>query len=455
MLSRVLRSVLAASLLVAASEASYAALGARWLSKKPVPIAHWTVSGTDTPVYFVPRHDLPMVDVALVFQAGSARDGARWGLANLTGALIGTGTHRHEEQYILERFGRVGASFDTSVTRDATLIHLRTMTAHRYYSKAVAAFTDVVTKARCDLGVTQRLKKQIVMGLKAEKDDTNAVATKALFKTLYGHHPYAHPIEGTASTVLALVAEDAQIFYAEHMVQKQASVVIVGDLSMLSAHKLAQRLIQPLPVGESLTPLPLSIAPALAKKIYVPMSKSQDAILIAQLGFLPYDPYYYARVVGNEAFGVAPLTSMLFKEVRAKRGLAYGAGSSFVTREAGGPFVMTTQSRVAVAKKASRVMRHTFARFARKGLSETEIQTTKRSLAGQFPLMYASNASIMSRLVSMVVYHFPMTFFADYPEQVAAVTTNEVRQAFAPLKHQNWVEVVAGGRDIFSKPKVG
>ena len=53
-------------------------------------IQTWTAANGSR-VYFLPTEGLPLVDVRIAFDAGSARDGAQFGLATLTSGLLDTG----------------------------------------------------------------------------------------------------------------------------------------------------------------------------------------------------------------------------------------------------------------------------------------------------------------------------------------------------------------------------
>ena len=57
-------------------------------------IEHWQTSN-GVPVYFVPARDLPMVDLRLTFDAGSARDNGKPGAAMLTNGLLAEGADGH------------------------------------------------------------------------------------------------------------------------------------------------------------------------------------------------------------------------------------------------------------------------------------------------------------------------------------------------------------------------
>ena len=52
-----------------------------------IPTIQSWQTANGVPVYFVPAPELPMVDVEVVFDAGSARDGDKPGLAMLTNSL--------------------------------------------------------------------------------------------------------------------------------------------------------------------------------------------------------------------------------------------------------------------------------------------------------------------------------------------------------------------------------
>jgi zinc protease len=78
-------------------------------SQANVNIQHWqTEQGTR--VYFVQTPSLPMVDIRVVFDAGSARDDAQFGVAALTSAMLDTGAGDWNADEIANRFESVGAA---------------------------------------------------------------------------------------------------------------------------------------------------------------------------------------------------------------------------------------------------------------------------------------------------------------------------------------------------------
>jgi zinc protease len=71
-------------------------------------IEHWqTAQGSR--VYYVHTEGLPMVDIQVAFDAGSARDGYQFGLSALTSGMLDTGAGQWNADEIAQRFESVGA----------------------------------------------------------------------------------------------------------------------------------------------------------------------------------------------------------------------------------------------------------------------------------------------------------------------------------------------------------
>ena len=92
------------------------------------PIQHWQ-TGNGARVYFVPAPELPMVDVRVVFDAGSARDNGHPGLAHLTNALLDQGAGELTADQIADRLAGLGAQLSTGAMRDMAWVSLRSLSA--------------------------------------------------------------------------------------------------------------------------------------------------------------------------------------------------------------------------------------------------------------------------------------------------------------------------------------
>ncbi len=99
-------------------------------------IQHWTTEN-GAGVYFVPAPELPMVDVRVVFAAGSSRDAALPGLAGLTNGLLDKGAAGLSADAIADRLEGLGAQLGSGSLRDMAWVSLRSLSDSAHFEPAV------------------------------------------------------------------------------------------------------------------------------------------------------------------------------------------------------------------------------------------------------------------------------------------------------------------------------
>ena len=173
---------------------------------RALDIQRWqTPAGTN--VLFVQTNELPMFDLRLTFAAGSSRDGQAHGLANLTNALIGSGTKSLTEEHIAQRFESLGAQFGQGSYRDMAVLSLRTLSDTQLSQPAVDLFSQVISQPSYPEHALTRVKNQLLASFAQQQKIPAHLANRALFTQLYGTHPYAHNSSGTQQSVPKLSRE--------------------------------------------------------------------------------------------------------------------------------------------------------------------------------------------------------------------------------------------------------
>ena len=115
-------------------------------------IQTWQTS-KGTKVLFVESKQLPMLDIEMTFDAGSARDGKVFGLANMTSVLMSTATQKRSEDEVAQGFDELGAQIGSGVSRDSSSLSLRTLTRPEIMSQALALFSEVLTQPKFETGI--------------------------------------------------------------------------------------------------------------------------------------------------------------------------------------------------------------------------------------------------------------------------------------------------------------
>ncbi len=410
-----------------------------------VKINHWqTSSGSD--VYFVENHDLPIIDVAVNFPAGSARDTkATSGVAGVTRYMMTLGADGMNEEVITNKFADIGAILGGELDADRAAFKLRTLTSES--AKALQTFNQILHKPDFPQVVLDREKARIVSGLKEAETQPESISSKAFMKALYGAHPYSLDESGEIDTITAMKRDDLVAFYNTFYSAKSAVIALIGDMTEVQAHKIADEIAAGLPQGAVVGKLPEVTFPSATNNQSINHPATQAHILLGYPGIKRGDVDYFPLYVGNYILGGGGFVSRLTEEVREKRGLVYSVYSYFMPMAELGPFQIGLQTKKEQAGDAMKVVNATVAKFIQNGVTELELKAAKDNLTGGFPMRIDSNAKILDYLSVIGFYKLPLTYLDDFNKEISKVSTKQIKDAFKRrVKPENFVSVTVGAQ---------
>ena len=417
--------------------------------KNVVTIQHWqTKNGMQ--VYFVSNKQLPILDIQVVFQAGSSRDEKLFGLALLTNNMLNQGTNSMNTDEIANRFEQVGAIYSTGVDRDKAYAGLRSLTTSPSFSSTLQLFSTVLTQANFPEKALQRLKKQILTAIQEQQQSPLSLAYNTFENKLYGDHPYGHPILGTTQSVSRLTQEDVKRFYHKYYVARNAMLAMVGNIDKQQAVMLSEQIAEALPTGEAAEKLS-SVTSSKKQGEIIHYPSEQTSVFLGTIGIARKDPDFFSLHVGNAILGGSSLSSRLFEEVRNKRGLCYGISSRWVSTAMPGPFYIVLQTRNEQLKEAIQVTQQTLEKFLREGPTEEELNRTKQFLVKSFPFSIASNSALLDKIVMIGFYQLPLNYLDTYRDRINAVTGNDIQLAFKKHLHMDRIIAVTAGGESHEK----
>jgi zinc protease len=399
-----------------------------WVSAAP-QIQTWQ-SANGAKVLFVEAPEIEMVDVRMVFDAGSARDGDKPGVTSFTNNLLTEGAGEWNAYQIAQRMEGVGAQLETGSLRDMAWVSVRSLTDSKALASALETMAAVVAEPNFNEEDIQRQRQSILAGLVQDEQSPGSLGKKRLYQIVYGDHPYAGDPQGTAESVKAITREDLVATHQRLYVGKNALVAIVGAVDREQAESIANQITNGLEPGEAVAKLP-PVKP-LQKAIdeQIPFPSTQSHLYIGQPGIRRGDGDYFPLYVGNHILGGSGLVSLLSHEVRQKRGLSYSVYSYFLPMRQVGLFQMGLQTKNDQAGEALQVVRETLQRFIKEGPTAEELEAAKQNITGGFPLRIASNGKIVEYLAVIGFYDLPLDYLDSFTDKVAAVTREQIQDAF-------------------------
>ncbi|MSP53493.1 MAG: insulinase family protein [Gammaproteobacteria bacterium] len=407
-----------------------------------VNIQQWqTTNGVR--VLFIASPQNPILDLAVVFKAGSVYDGKNSGLAQLTNAMLNEGAGDLSADQLADQFANVGAQFSNDVTTENGRVSIRTLTEPNALNSSLQTLELILAHPTLPQTSIDRIKKEMLVGLEYQLQQPDYVARKVLSKAVWGDSPYANPLDGTPTSIPTLTRTAVQDFYRQYYGQHNCYIAMVGALTTAQAKTIAEQVAKSLPAGSvpELFPAP-TLQPASTQ--HIPFNSTQTAILIGTLGITSNDPDYFPLTVGNTILG-GGMNSILFRKVREQAGLTYGITSSWLPLTKKGVFVINLKTRNQEAVKATQMTEQLLKQYWQNGPTTKEVQAAKQFLIGSFALSISNNAALLSDLVYIANYDLPLDYLNTVQYKLAQVTQAQIKTAWQKHIHLDHLAIVTVG----------
>ena len=423
------------------------AVASNFTPKLPtINIQQWTTNN-GVRVYFVAAPEIPIVDIAVVFKAGSARDDTKPGVSYLTNTMLDQGAQGLSANQIAEQFENVGAAYSHNINRDMSLFRLRSLTAANFLNPALQTFIRMLNTPTFPANNFKGEQQQLLNAVTQKNDSLSSLANDAFFQGLYGNHPYGRPMTGTHDSVSTITREDLQAFYKRYYVAKNAVVVLVGSIDKNQARLMANQITRGFTVGQEAPALTLNtVAPAKVAEQVIHHPSKQSHITLGQIGVTRTDPDYFSLYMGNHILGGDALIARLGEEVRQKRGLGYVIESYFQPMESAGPFQIEMETPNHSRAQALQVTKVTVKKYVNEGPTLQELVDARQNIIGGFPLRISSNEAILMNVVNIAFYQLPLNYLDIFKNKMETVTRYQIQSAWQRRIHPDQFFTVIVGQ---------
>ena len=381
--------------------------------------------------WLVEEHSLPFTALEIRVRGGANLDLAgRRGATNLMMALLEEGSGDMDARAFQEAREGLAASFGFDSGDDAVSISATMLTENR--AEAAALLRQAIVEPRFDGDAVERVRGQVEAILAQDAQDPQAIAGDAFNALLFPDHPYGASANGTPETVAGLTREDLVEAHRNALVRSRVYVGAVGDITAEELGALLDDLLGALPAEGPAQPP--HVEPALQGGVTViPYPTPQSVVIFGHEGIERDDPDYFAAYVLNHVLGDGGFESRLMTEVREKRGLTYGIGTSLVPRDYAELWLGSFSSGNETVAEAVEIVRGIWADLAAHGVTDEELAAAKTFLTGEYPLRFDGNGEIAAILVGMQMIGLPPSYVVNRNDYVEAVTREDVARVAGEL----------------------
>lgn len=374
------------------------------------------------------KHGVPIVNVAAIVKAGSVADPVgEEGLASVTAELLRKGTAKRSAQKFAEDLDFIGASFGAGADVDYTAISGEFL--GKDLDQGLDLISDAVLHPAFPQAEVDKLLAQDIDGVRAAKDEVQAVVLNYYYGYLFGNHPYGRP-EGGDELSLARIKRDAIVkFYEATYTPGNTIMAVAGEFSAAQMRAKIEQVFGAWPAkASSLPPISAPAAVKGRKLLLVDKADStQTFFVIGNVGVAENDPDRVAIRVVNTIFG-GRFTSALNEALRVESGLTYGAQSFFDSKKQPGAFAISSYTKNESTVQAIDLALQELAKLHQDGVSAEQLASAKSYIKGQFPPTLETSGQLARLISSNEFYGLGDDEINQLEERINAVTPAIAKQ---------------------------
>jgi zinc protease len=423
-------------------------------SEPPVatfPALQRTTLANGLKVILAERHSVPVVNFNLLIDAGYASDQyAVPGTANLAMSMLDEGTTTKNVLQLSDELALLGANLMTGSSLDVSTVTLSALKSN--LDASLALFADVLLNPSFPADEFTRQQKQTLSGIQRELSQPNAVGMRVMPKLLFGAgHAYANPLSGTGTmeSVGKLKRDDMVTFYQTWIKSNNATLVIVGDVTMEDIRPKLEKLLAAWKPGDVPKKNIGAVQGSEKSAVFIVdrPGAQQSVVLAGQLAPPKNTPQDIAIVAMNTILG-GSFTSRINMNIREDKHWSYGARTMIVGARGQRPYFAsapvqsdkTKETMIEVKKEIADIM-------AKRPATPDELQKVQSNLTLALPGSWETMGAIASSIENIVNYGLPDNYYETYPQQIRALSTANVTEAAkSSLRPENLVWVIVGDR---------
>ena len=405
-------------------------------------------------VVVVPRKELPVVSFGIAVQAGGYdEDRDALGVSDFVAAMLRRGTKTRTADQISQAIDFVGGSLGAQATNEATNAICTALS--KDVKLCLDLLSDILLHPSFPESEMGEVRDEMLAAIAALFDNPHELANAHFANLLFGEK---HP-DGwapTAEDVKKITRARLETFWKTFYRPNRSMLAVAGDVDPSKLRAAIEKAFGGW-AKAAVPPRPNFTIPKLESSRTLVVDRpdsTQATIVLGHEGIKHADPRWYAATLMNYVLGGSDFSSRLMIEVRAKRGLTYGIGSSFGSTLYQGGFRIAGATKSETTGEALRASIDEVRRMKNEGPTAVELDKAKGFYAGSYPFKLQTAAGVAQALVAAELHGLGAGYVRELPVRLAAVDQAAAKAAAGELLDPDRMLIVIVGKSAAIEPQL-
>ncbi|MGB0880693.1 MAG: M16 family metallopeptidase [Polaribacter sp.] len=394
-------------------------------------------------VIMVENHKLPRASANLTIDNKPVFEGTIAGVSGMMGSLLGRGTSNISKDDFNEKVDYLGANlnFRSSGAYASSL--------KRYFPEVLGLMADGVKNSKFTKEEFDKEVKVTLDGIKSGEKSVTNIARRVEDVLTYGrNHPFGEFT--TKESVNRITLDDVKKFYKTYYRPNNAYLVIEGDINPKEIKKTVKELFGDWKKGK--IPVqniskPTNVETTEINFVNMPNAVQSEIAIINNIDLKLGDKDYYATLLANQILGGGG-TARLFQNLREDKGYTYGSYSSVRQSRDAATFRATASVRNIVTDSSVVELQKEINQIRYQKASAEELKNVKEKYIGSFVMDVQKPRTAANYALNIARYNLPKDFYANYIENINAVTIDDVQNAAIKYFKGDKARIVITGKGI-------
>ncbi len=379
---------------------------------------------------------VPVVAMRAVWRGGQRSEDAKHGGAStLLARLIARGCGKLDAAQIADKIDRLGGSLSGVAGRNSFGISAEWLA--RSWKPGFELLADCILSPAIASTELEHQRRLLLDDQVAMADDPTQVAFRTFSEALYGNHPYARDVLGTAGSIGGIERDGLIAFYRERYPTSALTLSIVGDIDVdevIAAARArfdkapktaAKKGNEPPPFSDRLAALDKRTTDQ--REVFRFLDRAQAHLVVGFPGATLDAPDRFAlellvAILGGQG-------GRLFAELRDKRALVYRVSAHSiegVDPGFGAVYLSCAPDKVGEAVVA---VRAELTRIRTSGVTQAELDRAKSYAIGSHQIAMQRRAAVANAMAYHEAYGLGWESWSRYDEAIRAVKPADIAAA--------------------------
>lgn len=344
------------------------------------------------------------------------------GVAHFIEHMLFKGTEARSAFDIASAIDSVGGVMNAFTGKELTSFYVKVPDYH--CAMAIDLLADIFHHSRFDPDEIDKEKSVVLQEINMLEDTPDEYIHDFFGQVFWNDHPLGLPILGTTETVTSFHRQGIVDFFSERYSGDNLIITAAGNLKHDAFVDMINKTFGSF------------VNKQVKKYVVTPNVSSQTAVLnknleqvhvvMGTLAPSATSDVRYAAFLMNTILG-GSMSSRLFQEIREKRGLAYSIHSFLVPYKDVGMYCVYFGTSEKNVLNVIRLVMDELNKVCAGFLSQSEIESAKEQMKGNFLLSMESTDVRMTRLAKNEIYFSRNIHFDEVVSNIDAVSVDDVR----------------------------